>query len=190
MAAKRWFALSAVAMSVLALTGCAFGGGGGGAQNDIPHDAASGGQTLAEMRDSFDAIPGLVVSDIVGGERPNVKGNTGYAVALEVEPGYAIADGAALVDFVVASVWSVREGYMPNARIDISVRTSSGGGFDVAAAAAQAGWAKDAATTPSSYSSASIEVAEGKEQGASNVERLGSWPGEAPEPPTGVTVQE
>lgn len=188
MAAKRWFALSAVAVGVLALTGCAIGGAS--SESDVPHDAASGGQTLSEMRDSFDALPGIVVSDIVGGDKPNVKGNTGYAVALEVEPGYAIADGAALVDFVVASVWSVREGYMPNARIDISVRTSSGGGFDVAAAAAQAGWAQGATTTPSSYSSAAIEVTDSKDQGNRNLERLGSWPGDAPEVPTGVTVQE
>lgn len=188
MAAKRWFALSLVAASILALTGCAIGGGGAG--EGIPHDAASGGQTLAEMRESLDALPGISVSEITGGDRPNVKGNTGYAVALEVEPGYAIADGAALVDFVVASVWSVREGYMPNARIDISVRTSSPEGFDVAAAAQQAGWVQDAATAPSAYSSASIEVAESKEQGARNVERLGSWPGAAPELPSGVTEQE
>lgn len=188
MAARRWFAVSTVAVGVLALTGCAFGGGG--STSDVPHDAASGGQTLSEMRESFDALPGIVVSDIVGGDKPNVKGNTGYAVALEVEPGYAITDGAALVDFVVASVWSVREGYMPNARIDISVRTSSGEGFDVAAAAAKAGWTQDAATTPSAYSSASIEVADSKDQGARNLERLGSWPGDAPEVPTGVTAQE
>ncbi len=190
MAAKRWFALSAVAMSVLALTGCAFGGGGGGAQNDIPHDAASGGQTLAEMRDSLESIPGIVVSDITGGDKPNVKGNTGYAVGLEVEPGFAIADGAALVDFVVASVWSVREGYMPNARIDVRVRSSSSGGFDVAAAAAQAGWARDSTSSPSPYSTAAIDLMEDKDQGAQNRERLGSWPGDVPEVPTGVTVQE
>ena len=188
MAVRRWSALSALTLGVLALTGCAFGGGG--SESDIPHDAASGGQTLAEVRDSLESIPGIAVSDIAGGGTPNVKGNTGYAVGLEVEPGYAIADGAALVDFVVASLWSIREGYMPNARIDIRVRTSSSGGFDAAAAAAQAGWARESASSPKPYSSAAIDLMEDKDQGAQNRERLGSWPGDVPEVPTGVTVQE
>ncbi|KQQ68536.1 hypothetical protein [Microbacterium sp. Leaf320] len=188
MAARRWSALSVVAVGVLALTGCAFGGGG--SDSGIPHDAASGGQTLAELRESFESIPGITVSDIAGGDKPNVKGNTGYAIGLEVEPGFAIADGAALVDFVVSSVWSVREGYMPNARIDIRVRTSSSGGFDVGAAAAQAGWVRDSTSSPKPYSTAAIDLMEDKDQGASNRERLGSWPGDVPEVPTGVTVQE
>jgi hypothetical protein len=188
MAARRSLALSALVVTVLALTGC--GLGAGGSQSDIPHDAPSGGQTLSEMRDSLESIPGIVVADIAGGQKPNVKGNTGYAVGLEVEPGFAIADGAALVDFVMASVWAVREGYMPNARIDIRVRVSSSEGFDAGAAAAQAGWARDSTSSPSSYSTAAIDLAESKDQGARNLERLGPWPGEAPEMPTGVTVEE
>ncbi|MCI1017494.1 hypothetical protein HWD99_02535 [Microbacterium sp. C5A9] len=188
MAARRWLALSAVAVSVLALTGCAIGAGDRG--SDVPHDAASGGQTLSEMRDSLEAVPGIVVSDIAGGQKPNIKGNTGYAISLEVEPGFAIADGTAFVDFVVASVWSVREGYMPNARIDIRVRTSAEGGFDVAAAAAQAGWARDVDTTPKPFSAAAIDLTDSKEQGARNRERLGSWPGDVPAAPTGMTVQD
>lgn len=189
MAVRRWLAVSAVAASVIALAGCAMGGGGGSAP-DVPHDAASGGQTLAEMRDSLGAVPGLLVTDVVGGERPNVKGNTGYALSLEVEPGYAVADGAALVDFVVASVWSVREGYMPNARIDIRVRTPEAAPFDVAAAAADAGWTSAGTTAPSTYSSVAIDLSADKEQGGRNLERLGSWPGDAPDAAAGITVKE
>ncbi|WP_091230957.1 hypothetical protein [Microbacterium sp. 3J1] len=188
MAAKRWLSISAVALGVLALAGCSLGAGP--ADDGIPHDAASGGQTLTEMRSSLDAIPGVVVTEVVGGDKPNVKGNTGYAVSLEIEPGYAIADGAALVDFVVASVWSVREGYMPNARIDIRVRTAPDAAFDVASAAAEAGWVADAAPRPSTYSAASIDVGDAKDQGAKNLERLGSWPGDVPAAPTDITVKE
>lgn len=188
MAARRSLAVSALALSVLALAGC--GLGAGGSQSDIPHDAPSGGQTLSEMRESLEALPGIVVADIAGGQKPNIKGNTGYAIGLEVEPGYAIADGAALVDFVMASVWSVREGYMPNARIDIRVRVSSSEGFDVGAAAAQAGWARESVSSPRAYSTAAIDLAESKDQGVRNLERLGPWPGDVPVAPTGVTVQE
>lgn len=187
MAAKRWHLLSALTIGALALVGCT--AGGSAARDDIPHDAPSGGQTLDEMRASLDALPGIAVSDVVGGVKPNIKGNTGYAVSLEVEPGYRVADGPALVDFVIASVWSVREGYMPNARIDITVRTEEGADFDVAAAAAAAGWAPDAGTTPSAYSAVSIEVGDAKEQGGRNLERLGSWPGDVPDAPGGITVQ-
>ena len=186
MAARRWSLLSAVMIGLLAVTGCA---AGGGSTDDHPHDAASGGQTLSQMRESLEALPGITVSDVVGGVKPNVKGNTGYAVSLRLEPGYRIVDGPALVDLVVASAWSVREGYMPNARIDITVRTAGDAEFDVAAAAAEAGWVTDAATTPSEYSAVSIEVTEAKEQGRRNLDRLGSWPGDVPDASDGITVQ-
>lgn len=185
MTSQRRRALAVVALGALALTGCT-----GGAQDDVPHDAPSGGQTLEEMQVSLDSLPGIHVSEIAGGGRPNAKGSTGYAVALEVEPGYTVSDGAALVDFVVTSVWSVREGYRPNARVDVSVRTPADEGFDVAAAAAEAGWAKDTASAPGAYGTVPVEVSASSRQGARNLERLGSWPGAVPEVPEGVTTAE
>lgn len=186
MAAKRWLAVSAVVASVLALAGCI---STGSAKSDVPHDAASGGQTLDEMKTLLGSIDGIGVADITGGERPNIKGNTGYSVTLDVSDGYTIVDGAELVDFVVASVWSVREGYMPNATIDIRVRMPAGSSFDVAAAAASAGWTTATDTTAREFSSVVVPVSTSKDQGASNLERLGEWPGAVPEVPRGVTAQ-
>lgn len=187
MAVNRLLTASAVVVSVLALTGCM---GGGQPQPELPHDAPSGGQTLSEMRSVLGSIDGIRVSDVTGGGKPNVKGNTGYSVTLDVADGYTIIDGAALVDFVVASVWSVREGYMPNATIDIRVRMPQGGAFDVAAAAASAGWVSGASTNPRAFSSVPVPMSPSKEQGASNLERLGDWPGAVPAVPGGVTARD
>ncbi|MFJ4044521.1 hypothetical protein ACIPV2_02120 [Microbacterium sp. NPDC089987] len=174
-------------VSIVTFVGCA-------ARTDrpsdtIPHDAPSGGQTLAEMQDSLGSIPGITVTD-ASSAPPNIKGNTGYSIDLEVQPGYTVLDGPALVDFVVASVWSVREGYMPNAQIDISVSMPPGGVFDVAAAAVESGWAKEARLPAGERSTVGVLLNPNKDQGARNLERLGSWPGDVPDAPGGITAQE
>ncbi|GAA3937883.1 hypothetical protein [Microbacterium soli] len=186
MGASRLLTATAVVAGVLALAGCT---AAGPSRSDAPHDAPSGGQTLGEMRELLGSIDGIRVSDIRGGERPNVKGNTGYSIALDVSDGYTVIDGAALVDFVVTAVWSVREGYRPNATIDIRVRMPEGGAFDVAAAAASAGWVADASTGASAFSTVTVPLSAAKEQGASNLTRLGDWPGAVPAIPTDVTAR-
>ncbi|WP_261166944.1 hypothetical protein [Microbacterium sp. Marseille-Q6965] len=156
-------------------------------EDQIPHDAPSGGQTLAQMQESLTEIPGLTITT-PGGGTPNVKGNTGYDFTVEVQPGHAIVDGPALVDFLVRSAWSVRDGWMPNAQISISVQAEPGSGFDIGPTAAEGGWVapRDWVVSDSGYSRVPIPVDESK--GAENRERLGPWPGEVPAVPANVTA--
>ncbi|MCM3659065.1 hypothetical protein M3147_17560 [Agromyces mediolanus] len=153
----------------------------------VPHDAATGGQTLQQMTNSLDTIPGLSW-DVTGGGRPNIKGNTGYAVHVTVQPGHRIVDGPALVTFILESVWSVREGYLPNSEVSISVDAGTGSAFDVAAAAADAGWTDPADAPPdaSGYTRAAVVM----DDDSPARERLGGWPGDVPAVPADVTATE
>lgn len=177
---ERWIAALLVVGGIASLTACTQA-----RRDDVPHDAPSGGQTLSEMRTAVSEIPGLAV-DITGGGAPNVKGNTGYDIAVTVAPGYRIADGPALIDFLTESAWSVREGYMPNAQISISVTDAPGGDFDAAAAAAEAGWIEPREPVPGSngFTVAAISVRDGSPAR----ERLGDWPGAVPAVPTDLTA--
>ncbi|MEV8251827.1 hypothetical protein AB0O87_13005 [Microbacterium sp. NPDC076768] len=187
MAAKRWFTVSLVAVSLLVFVGCSFEKSD--SRDVVPHDAESGGQTLDEMNASLvEAFPGVHVSRLSSSDGPNLKGNTGYSLTFDVDPDRTIVDGAAFVDFVVESVWSVRDGYMPNSQISISVSTSSPEGYDVVAAAAEAGWVASREPNPQDFSDVAIVLTADKEWGAHNRDRLGPWPGDAPEIPTGVTA--
>lgn len=182
MAPKRWLATIAVVAVLAVTTGCA---SRPRPIDTVPHDAADGGQTLQQMADSLGTIPGLTF-DVTGGGRPNIKGNTGYAVTVTLQPGYRILDGPALVTFIVESVWSVREGYMPNAEIAISVDAGAGSTFNVAAAAADAGWT-DPIGPPadsSGFTRAPIVVYDGSPAR----ERLGDWPGDVPAIPADLTT--
>ncbi|SJN39664.1 hypothetical protein FM104_10605 [Microbacterium esteraromaticum] len=79
---------------------------------------------------------------------------------------------------------------MPNATIDIRVRVPEGTTFDVAAAAASAGWTSDAATTERGFSSVPVSVSPSKDQGESNLERLGDWPGAVPAAPSDIAARD
>jgi len=176
----RWIAALLVLGATASLTAC-----GQAHRRDIPHDAISGGQTLSEMRAAVSDIPGLSI-DVGGGEGPNVKGNTGYDIAVTVSPGYRITDGPALITFLTESVWSVREGYMPNAQISITVKDDAGSGFDASFAAAAAGWIEPREPVPDShgFTVANINVRDGSPAR----QRLGDWPGDVPAVPTDVTA--
>jgi hypothetical protein len=176
---ERWIAAVVVIGGIASVAGCAQA-----RRDDIPHDAPSGGQTLTEMKAAVSEIPGLSV-DVSGGGAPNVKGNTGYDIAVTVAPGYRIVDGPALITFLTESAWSVREGYMPNAQISVSVTAGAGSDFDAAVAAAEAGWLEPREPVPSSngFSVAAISVRDG----SSARERLGEWPGDVPVVPSDVT---
>lgn len=179
-------------MTTLSLAACTSAPG-----SEIPHDAKSGGQTLAEMQKAVRAIPGLDI-DAGGGGRPNIKGNTGYAFEITLDPAYEIVDGPALVEFLARSAWSVREGYLPSATIDITVISDKARPFDVRAAAEHAGWATHWAVTPKNgLSTISIytyaDAEQGSEaqvaQGKKNRARLGPWPGPVPSIPDGITAK-
>jgi hypothetical protein len=177
---------------------------------EIPRFADSGGQTQSELDARLAAIPGLVFTNASGSE-PNVKGATGYGFDVELSPGYEIADAPALVDFLVASAWSVRDGYMPNTTV--AIRLDAGAlpsdKIDIVAAAEKAGWVPvgsqshrigdDGGSSPEfDNGSSSVDVwlaldglseARAEERGSpANRERLGDWPGPAVEPPPGMVV--
>lgn len=186
MAADRWIVLAVIGAGILAATGCA----PSAARHDVPHDAPSGGQTLKQMRSALAGIPGLRVVEADGGGKPNIKGRTGYDVRFELEPGYTIADGAALVDFVVASVWSVREGYMPNTYVTVAMNAPVAEDFSIARSAEDAGWVKDPVIPPGqhTYTAVDVDLMEYTPEGVRNRERLGPWPGAVPRLPGGITA--
>lgn len=181
-------ALTSVVALTIALSGCSSSPPSPGepqsAADTIPHDAETG-QTLDEARASIEAISGIAVTEFTGGGRPNVKGNTGYTVALTIEPGYVVDYGDLLVDFVVWSVWSVGEGYMPNTQIEI--RTSTGDGepyFDLSASGAGAGWTYGPVRESAQHTTLVVPLSEDSPEGALNLKRLareGNWPGAVPD---------
>ncbi|MDR6691116.1 hypothetical protein J2X55_002028 [Microbacterium sp. 1154] len=133
----------------------------------------------------MDQIPGLTI-DFQGGERPNIKGNTGYDIAVTVDPGYRIVDGPALVTFLTESAWSVRDGYLPNTQVSLTVTDDPANGFDVAKAAAAAEWIepRGPVSAPDGFTVANVNTVEGSPARV----RLGDWPGQVPAVPTGVTA--
>jgi hypothetical protein len=164
---------------------------------EIPRDAAGGGQTSEELQDTLAQIDGLVVENASGSE-PNAKGNTGFGFDLRLEPGYDVVDGPAFVDFLVESAWSVRDGYMPNTSVELRLFSNEGSDFLVGEAAIEAGWVPAGANvgeiSPNGWSGATVWVeTEGtrlEERGSTaNRERLGEWPGDAPEVPEGVIAR-
>ncbi|WP_150957260.1 hypothetical protein [Microbacterium testaceum] len=177
---RRGILAVVVVGATLGLTSC-----GPSKADGIPHDAPSGGQTLSEARSAVAMIPGLTI-DFQGGEGPNIKGNTGYDIAVTVDPGYRIVDGPALVTFLTESAWSVRDGYLPNAQISLTVTDDPANGFDVAKAAAAAEWIEPRDPVPDSdgFTVANVDTVEGSPARV----RLGDWPGEVPAVPTGVTA--
>lgn len=151
----------------------------------IPHDAGTG-QTLAEAREAIDAVPGISVTNFAGGGPPNVKGNTGYAVAFDVEPGYTLTHGDLLVDYIVRTVWAIGEGYMPNTQLQISARTADGEPFfDLSTAGVKSAWTGGRASTPSQHNTIVIPLSPDDPEGARNLallKREGTWPGVIPKP--------
>ncbi|MCP1412950.1 hypothetical protein [Paenarthrobacter sp. A20] len=189
---NRSFARAAVVAGILlTLTACTVPAPS--PRQTIPHDAGTG-QTLAEAREAIDAVPGILVTDFAGGGPPNVKGNTGYSVAFEIDPGYAVLHGDVLVDYIVRSTWSVGEGYMPNTQIQISASTADGEPlFDLASAATGSGWIPPLSRDPSQHSTVVIPLSADGSEGARNLSLLtqdGQWPGVVPEPlPGNVTAK-
>jgi hypothetical protein len=162
-------------------------------EQSIPHDSVTG-QTIAEAREAIDAVPGISVTGFDGGGPPNVKGNTGYAVALAIDPGYTVLDGDLLVDHIVRNVWSVGEGYMPNTQIQISARTADGEPFfDLSAAGVGSAWMGGQPSAPAQHNTIIIPLSADDPEGARNLSLLtrdGSWPGVVPKPvPDKVTVK-
>lgn len=150
---------------------------------------------MAEAREAIDAVPGISVTDFAGGGPPNVKGNTGYAVALAIDPGYTVLHGDVLVDYVVRNVWSVGEGYMPNTQIQISARTADGEPlFDLSTAGVGSAWMGGQPSVPSQHNTIIIPLSADDPEGARNLSVLtkdGPWPGVTPKPlPDRVTVKD
>lgn len=177
---------------LLALTACAVPAPS--PRETIPHDADSG-QTIAAAREAIDAVPGVSVTDFAGGGPPNVKGNTGYAVALAIDPGYTVLYGDLLVDYIVRNVWSVGEGYMPNTQIQISATTADGEPFfDLSTAGVGSAWMGGQPSVPSQHNTIIIPLSADDPEGARNLSLLkrdGSWPGVTPKPlPDRVTVKD
>ena len=163
---------------------------------EIPRDALSGGQTQDELTASLSGIDGLTVLKAAGSE-PNVKGNTGYSFDLQLDPGFRITDPAALLDFLVESAWSVRDGYMPNTSIEISLLGGSSDPVDLTLVGKESGWVpasrKTRGVAENGYTSVSVFVATGtdfaeRNGGSDNRDRLGGWPGAAPPVPADMIV--
>ena len=178
---------------------------------EIPRFAESGGQTQADLDATLATIPGLTFTD-ASGSKPNAKGNTGYSFDMTLDPAYEIADAPALVDFLVLSAWSVRDGYMPNTTIEISL---DGGPLatdkvNLVKAGEDSGWVPvgsqldrmtpetggSAPEFANGYSNVSVWLtidgvnpSTAEKRGATaNRDRLGDWPGAAPELPTDIVV--
>ncbi|WP_271985879.1 hypothetical protein [Pseudoclavibacter terrae] len=183
--------LTALATALLAstvLSGC------GPAYPEIPRDAETGGQTLVELEDTLNSIEGLTFSD-VGGSDPNIKGNTGFGMKVTLEEGYQLANPGALLVFLTESAWSVRDGYMPNIAVEIRYTGPVDDGIDMTAVGIETGWVPSTSSTPggadNGFTSVSVPVADSAtEKGVpENAVRLGPWPGDVPEVPTGMVVE-
>lgn len=180
-------------------------------QETIPSNAPSGGQTMAQLQAKLDSIPGLKFKRL---EKipPNVKGNTGFTFEMERSTDYVISNASALIDFLVRSAWSVRDDYMTNTSIEISLFGGSDPDkqVDLKAAAVESGWvpgpgeAQGASPTDSSktaipsngFSHVSVWVDSRqtpekavKDGSTKNLKELGSWPGNAPAVPAALTVK-
>ncbi|MDQ1128824.1 hypothetical protein [Microbacterium sp. SORGH_AS_0888] len=94
---NRWIAVAVVVSGIASLSACAQA-----RRDEVPHNAPAGGQTLSEMQAAVSDIPGISV-DVAGGGPPNIKGNTGYAIAVTVDSGYRIVDGPTLISFLIES---------------------------------------------------------------------------------------
>ncbi len=179
-------------LAVLVLAGCAFSE----AYPEIPHDAPSGGQTQAELNEKLATIPGLVF-ERAAGSNPNIKRNTGYGYRLSLDPDYRITDPERLLDFLVESAWSVRDGYQPNTTVMISLRGVPEDDLNLGVVGEESGWvpvgartirdvAENGATSVTVW--LDLDGSRAEERGAvANRERLGPWPGDAPDVPTNVT---
>lgn len=177
-------------VALLILAGCTFPEG-------VPRNAPSGGQTQAELDAKLATIPGLFFEK-ASGSTPNVKGNTGYGYRLTLDPDYRITDPEGLVDFLVRSAWSVRDGYQPNTEIKIALFGVPEDNLNLGIVGEQSGWVPVGARSiidvaDNGYTSATVSVntrpghyaAVGG--GVANREELGPWPGDAPELPAGLT---
>jgi hypothetical protein len=202
---SRRLSVIAALVAVIAFSGCT-----AAAHPEIPRFAESGGQTQAELDRTLARIPGLVFTEAEG-SAPNVKGKTGYGYRIVLDPDHEIADLPALIDFLVASAWSVRDGYMPNATIEIGLDAGPlpSDKVDVVKAAEVAGWVPvgsqshrigdDGGSSPE-FDSGSTSVSvwldidtlsarrAASRGSTANRERLGEWPGPAVALPDGVVV--
>ncbi|MFZ4841259.1 hypothetical protein ACL9RE_02115 [Mycetocola saprophilus] len=190
----RRFGVSVILVAALSLTGCV---PTADPYPEIPRFAKSGGQTQAELDAKLSSIEGLRFTEAAG-SKPNVKGNTGYGFRFELDPAYRITDPVALVDFLVESAWSVRDGYMPNTTVEfdfIGVRSDQ---IDLLTVGEQAGWVPVGSQSKfgvaeNGYSSLSVWISntgsrDSERGGVANRERLGKWPGDAPDVPKNLVV--
>lgn len=158
----------------------------------IPHDAPAGGQTADELAATVASIEGIELERFSCSE-PNVKGNTGCRWSLRLTPGFQLVDRVALVDFLVESAWSVRDGYQPNTSIEISFIGNPADQFSMTDAVVEAGWSdwvkSGAPMADNGFTAASVWLttdAQSTRGGAENLARLGAWPGDIPDVPAGL----
>ncbi|WP_147441632.1 hypothetical protein [Mycetocola lacteus] len=164
---------------------------------EIPRFAKSGGQTQAELEAKLATISGLTFEHS-SGTRPNAKGNTGYGYRFTVAPDHRIADPVALVNYLVESAWSVRDGYMPNTSVEFTLSGAPEDGLDLTSVAQNAGWISEDANNhrgvrDNGVTFASVWVGAGapssvQDSVEANRERLGKWPGDAPDVPENLVV--
>jgi hypothetical protein len=158
----------------------------------VPHDSVAG-QTRAEAREALEAVPGITVASFSGGDKPNVKGNTGYAVEFEIEPGYIVERGDLLIDYVVRLIWSIGEGYMPTEELRLVVTTAEWEPHFDLVAATEAAQLTAKATQIGDRNTVLIPVDIDHPDGERNLSRIatnGRWPIDVPAPlPLDVTVK-
>ncbi|RLP82944.1 hypothetical protein D9V34_06765 [Mycetocola lacteus] len=186
--------VSAILVAALSLTGCV---PNADPYPEIPRFAKSGGQTQAELDAKLSSLEGLNFTEAAG-SKPNVKGNTGFGFRFEMDPAYRITDPVALVDFLVESAWSVRDGYMPNTTVAIRFTGDPLDQIDLVTVGEDAGWVPPGAQTKfgvdeSGHTSLNVwltntQARDSEKGGPVNRERLGKWPGDAPDVPENLVV--
>ncbi|WP_147441635.1 hypothetical protein [Mycetocola lacteus] len=184
----------AILVAALSLTGCV---PNADPYPEIPRFAKSGGQTQAELDAKLSSIEGLNFTEAAGSQ-PNVKGNTGYGFRFELDPAYRITDPVALVDFLVESAWSVRDGYMPNTTVEIRFTGVHADQIDLVTVGEEAGWVPPGSLSKfgvdeGGHSALSVWISntgsrDSERGGVANRERLGKWPGDAPAVPENLVV--
>lgn len=150
------------------------------------------GQSFDSAAEAVKSIPGLELTRFSTAP-PNIKRNTGYSVHLTITAGYEVADGPALVEYLLRTVWSVRDRHMPNSTIDFSfVDLSSPKPFDVFKALKAGKWVPaekngiEVTEDGYSHSVAWVDPDMDNRMSPSNLRRLGPWPGPVPTQPSGM----
>jgi hypothetical protein len=158
-----------LSLGAVALTGCA------GLRGGQPADAAAARVEL---------LPGVASAHVE--QRTTLSGftrNWTTVVEVTLDPAYRIDDAAAALDWVLRTAWSINE-HEPTSGLWVAFLDTAGNATDWGWAAAMDAGGYDTQWARSLMLPGGVLRFTGTDIG----ERLGSWPGEAPELADGVIV--